>query len=319
LIPSTSQRLPQKTCGLFDTGFAGDAADVASLGLGVDSDIDQSLFTFGDPGPSTSQEPSNDDTKYNIPETVDATLDDWNFDLLDPLGDLEDPLGDSHLDAFINLETLLGENSFGGSSQMKVESAEVDPVIRFDATDLAVPVSDKLVPQTVASNQVVKPTRKRKAAVSSLDDNLFKIPDPMTYDASDSFEDHNYITKSDMVASPCESTHKTKVIGKGKKGTLKRKRVASTASDCSEVSSTSSNFETDDQTDCLDKQSIRRIKNNIASKRSREQRKQKFVDMDNEAEELEKANDVLRNKIVELEKLAKEMKELLVAKMSGKA
>jgi len=41
--------------------------------------------------------------------------------------------------------------------------------------------------------------------------------------------------------------------------------------------------------------------------------------MDNEAEELEKANDVLRNKIVELEKLAKEMKELLVAKMSGNA
>lgn len=319
MIPSTSQRLPRKTCGLFDTGFAGDAADVASLGLGVDGDIDQSFFTFGDPGPSTSQEPANDATKFNIPETVDSTLDDWNFDLLDPLGgledplaDLEDPLGDSRLDAFIDLESLLGENSFGESSQMKVETAEVEPVISFDAA-----VSDSfLVPEAVTSTQVVKPIRKRKAVVSNLDDNLFKIPDPMTYGASDS-DDHNYITKSPMSLSE-RANNKTKVFGKGKT-TLKRKRVASTTSDCSEVSSTSSSFEADEQVDGLDKQSIRRIKNNIASKRSREQRKQKFVDMDNEAEELEKANDALRNKIVELEKRAKEMKELLVAKMSGKA
>jgi len=315
LIPSTSQRLPRKTCGLFDTGFAGDAADVTSLGLGVDGDIDQSLFTFGDPGPSTSQGPPNDVTKYNIPETVDTALDDWNFDLLDPLGDLEDPLGDTRLDAFVNLETFLGENTFGENSQMK-EVAEVTPVISFEATDFAVPDTVE-VPQTVTNVQVVKPTRKRKAAVSDLDNSLFKTPVPPTYEVSDSIEDHNYITKSQIVSTLCESSPKTKSIGKGK-GPLKRKRVASNVSDCSEVSSTSSSFEPDEQAEGLDKQSIRRIKNNIASKRSREQRKQKFVDMDNEAEELEKANEVLRNKIVELEKLAKEMKELLVAKMSGK-
>jgi len=60
------------------------------------------------------------------------------------------------------------------------------------------------------------------------------------------------------------------------------------------------------------------IKNNIASKRSREQRKQKFAEMDDEAEKLEIENERLRIKIVELEKMAKEMKAVLVAKMAGK-
>ena len=68
----------------------------------------------------------------------------------------------------------------------------------------------------------------------------------------------------------------------------------------------------------VDTKSIRRQKNNIASKRSREQRKQKFSDLDREAEELVEKNAQLRLKISELEKVAKEMKAVLVAKMAGK-
>lgn len=62
----------------------------------------------------------------------------------------------------------------------------------------------------------------------------------------------------------------------------------------------------------------RRQKNNIASKRSRETRKQKFQSMEGKATELEEANAELRQRIVHLEALAKEMKDILVQKLAGK-
>lgn len=62
----------------------------------------------------------------------------------------------------------------------------------------------------------------------------------------------------------------------------------------------------------------RRDKNNVASRRSREIRKRKFVDMESKADELVVENEKLQLKIVELEKLAKEMKTILVSKLSGK-
>jgi hypothetical protein len=60
----------------------------------------------------------------------------------------------------------------------------------------------------------------------------------------------------------------------------------------------------------------RRKKNNIASKRSRETRKCKFVEMDEQSLKLEKANVELRKRIEELESLTRRMKEALVEKLS---
>jgi hypothetical protein len=61
----------------------------------------------------------------------------------------------------------------------------------------------------------------------------------------------------------------------------------------------------------------RRKKNNIASKRSREIRKNKFLEMDTETDQLEQANVDLRKRIELLENLTKRMKEALVAKLSA--
>jgi len=61
----------------------------------------------------------------------------------------------------------------------------------------------------------------------------------------------------------------------------------------------------------------RRMKNNIASKRSRETRKTKFLEMDDEATKLEQSNEDLRKRIELLESLTKRMKEALVAKLSA--
>lgn len=62
----------------------------------------------------------------------------------------------------------------------------------------------------------------------------------------------------------------------------------------------------------------RRIKNNIASKRSRYIRKMKFVEMESEADRLIQENQKMRLKIEELEQLAKEMKSALINKLAEK-
>ena len=90
----------------------------------------------------------------------------------------------------------------------------------------------------------------------------------------------------------------------------KRKRKISEISDCSETIYTG-----DDNK--LTKYLERRRKNNIASKRSRETRKSKFLSMDEQADELERSNTELRQRIEQLESLTKRMKEALVAKLSA--
>jgi len=61
----------------------------------------------------------------------------------------------------------------------------------------------------------------------------------------------------------------------------------------------------------------RRQKNNVASKRSRETRKQKYVDMEQKSLELEKENKELEIKVKEMELLTKKMKDILVKRLSG--
>lgn len=60
----------------------------------------------------------------------------------------------------------------------------------------------------------------------------------------------------------------------------------------------------------------RRMKNNIASKRSRNTRKQKYVNMEEEAERLETLNRMLEHKVTELETLASSMKASLIQRLA---
>jgi len=63
----------------------------------------------------------------------------------------------------------------------------------------------------------------------------------------------------------------------------------------------------------------RRRKNNIASKRSRETRKEKFSSMEQKAADLERDNAKLREKVTELEALTKRMREILIQRMVKKS
>jgi len=61
----------------------------------------------------------------------------------------------------------------------------------------------------------------------------------------------------------------------------------------------------------------RRRKNNAASKRSRETKKNRMVEMEQQAIHIEKENERLRERLVELDRLTKLMKSLLVQKVSS--
>ena len=105
---------------------------------------------------------------------------------------------------------------------------------------------------------------------------------------------------------------------------LKRARTATVTSESdaeSVVSSTSTAFGVVPTMGKDHKYLERRRKNNIASRRSRETRKQKFASMDKQAEELEARNAELRVKVAELEKLTKLMKDTLIQQLAkaGKA
>lgn len=67
----------------------------------------------------------------------------------------------------------------------------------------------------------------------------------------------------------------------------------------------------------LDKQTVRRLKNNIASKHARAARRQKEQDLFQQEEELEKSNAELCKQVQELEQLTTTLRKVLVAKLSG--
>ena len=116
--------------------------------------------------------------------------------------------------------------------------------------------------------------------------------------------DHNHYTRKSSPVRP-----------------LKRARTATVTSESDAESVVSSTSFAVVPSSKDNKYLERRRKNNIASRRSRETRKQKFVNMDRQAEELEAQNAKLRIKVAELEKLTKIMKDILVAQLAnaGKA
>jgi len=321
MISNTSPRLPQKTCGLFDTGLAGDAAVVASLpalqanqepsvkvevldpaaaaveglkswaiglcpdpaavGQGKEAEVSQAPLNFLSGGDAFIAAEGN-----QLVSNDNDGLEDWGLDFLDPLGGLDDPA----MDAFMDLGPLLGNNLL----DVVPEAAEPAPVLPSQPEQQGY--------QFAEVEPVIQFSTVHEPAFTAVTEPVIKAePEP--------------VSKAKGRKRKRQSSNESKAPA------TKVKKVAAATVESQDPSfdhdyvsqSTSSG-----RADNMDKQTARRIKNNIASKRSREQRKQKFAEMDDEAEKLEIENERLRIKIVELEKMAKEMKAVLVAKMAGK-
>ncbi|KAH9494832.1 hypothetical protein Btru_017937 [Bulinus truncatus] len=296
MISSTSARSPLKTSGLFDTGLAGGALDVTSLDSSDISDLFSSATTYSI---DDADEPSTSKADFSTHFLMD------NWDLLDPLTDLEaDPLGDGSLEAFVNLDNFLTGDSFFD------DELEVHPVIDIPSSEMKQKVGEHVTTANVTGdlNESSSTDRHRKRKLAKISQketviktNLFEIPVKVEdILVLDTYLDHDYTAKQMKLSQNCDQA----VVSSRK------------SSDC--VNNEFSLELPVEENGITDKQAVRRMKNNVASKRSREQRKQKFVEMDQEAEQLIIANENLRKKIVELELLAQQMKAELVAKMSGK-
>ena len=150
----------------------------------------------------------------------------------------------------------------------------------------------------VVSSSTLDQSRKRKLAVSEVVEgpgdyvtvnvmDLEQLPDSST-------SDHDYVSKKPRLESTSYEIESPSPV----------------------VIASSSSTET--STTPKTKYRERRDKNNAASRRSRQIRKMKYVEMEGEADILEANNENLRKKIVELEKLAKFMKAELIKKMTEK-
>lgn len=117
--------------------------------------------------------------------------------------------------------------------------------------------------------------------------------------------------------TPSTNPDHSDYTSKGQRG-RKRSRLTSVAESVGSVSEEGEGVvSTTEPAPPLSKYKERRVKNNIASKRSRETRKQKFVQMEDQTLELERSNAELRVKIEQLEKLTKQMKDTLVQRLVG--
>ena len=148
---------------------------------------------------------------------------------------------------------------------------------------------------TVVLSSAPDQTRKRKLAVSEV------VVEPNDYVA---------VNMVDEEQLPDSSTSDHDYV-------IKKPRLESTSHEIESPSPVPSSSSIESSTP-KNKYRERRDKNNAASRRSRQIRKMKFVEMEVEADHLEATNDKLREKIEELEKLAKFMKAELIKKMTEK-
>ncbi|KAL8618442.1 hypothetical protein ACOMHN_049859 [Nucella lapillus] len=220
-----------------------------------------------------------------LASTLDQEDDDLDMDVFGDLGNGLDPLGDESLDSFTDLTALLSEhNAF--FDQLKVEAVESFSGIGTDADAAA----------------TTQPSLKRsfdemEAESADLDLLTARVGMPTAPNL-----DHDYSSKRPRMSAATEEPASAQEIS-----------LPSTAAP-SPTPSTSFTFAEPAE----NKSRNRREKNNIASKRSREIRKKKVAGMESEADQLIGDNARMEKRIAELEKLAKKMKEILVAKMAGK-
>ncbi|PVD36091.1 hypothetical protein C0Q70_03062 [Pomacea canaliculata] len=190
-----------------------------------------------------------------------------------------DPLADDSMDSFVDLSCFMG-------NAMETYKDQDDAAATSEST---CPIDEGMM-----NNKVLK---RRFSAVSLVDSSL---AEPLVIEKP-SCHDHAYVAK------------------RSKKSELKEELSVENDHSVSFCTNPESPLPSTSHTKVSENRyRNRREKNNIASKRSREVRKQKFVDMEKEASRLEIENASLEKRIVELEQLAKQMKEILVAKMAGK-
>jgi len=131
---------------------------------------------------------------------------------------------------------------------------------------------------------------------------------------------HNHPSPTVEYTTEVKNGFNTKSINKRRKHNFVKRKMNKKKSRChgEVVRSTNKTAVGDDTLDIekLRKYMERRKKNNLASKRSREIRKSKLLEIDTETVKLEKCNKELREHLEQLENLTEKLKEALLKKLA---
>lgn len=207
------------------------------------------------------------------------------------------------------------------SNGEKMADAAAEEITVIQTSDALTLLTQELLQSSVSIVPVASPTSVENVASSS--ENISTV----TVDIADIFSLSDDLGHAHNVSLPSEGGVCTVSLESSAhvQSNQKRKRVNS-ADVCKPPSKRVKYENLDKESDydefmsissTLDKQTVRRLKNNIASKHARAARRQKEQDLFQQEEELEKSNAELRKQVQELEQLTTTLRKVLVAKLSG--
>ena len=207
------------------------------------------------------------------------------------------------------------------SNGEKMADTAAEEITVIQTSDALTLLTQELLQSSVSIVPVASPTSVENVASSS------EYISTVTVDIADIFSLSDDLGHAHNVSLPSESGVCTvsQESSAHVQSNQKRKRVNS-ADVCKSPSKKVKyeNFDKERDYDefmsissTLDKQTVRRLKNNIASKHARAARRQKEQDLFQQEEELEKSNAELRKQVQELEQLTTTLRKVLVAKLSG--
>ena len=207
------------------------------------------------------------------------------------------------------------------SNGEKMADTAAEEITVIQTSDALTLLTQELLQSSVSIVPVASPTSVENVASSS------EYISTVTVDIADIFSLSDDLGHAHNVSLPSESGVCTvsQESSAHVQSNQKRKRVNS-ADVCKSPSKKVKYENLDKESDydevmsissTLDKQTVRRLKNNIASKHARAARRQKEQDLFQQEEELEKSNAELRKQVQELEQLTTTLRKVLVAKLSG--
>ena len=166
-------------------------------------------------------------------------------------------------------------------------------------------------------------TQELTTECSSLPEVSELTPSTLTVDLDELFSFSAALGLADSVVLPsvgasCESVAgPTEVLAKAEPQPERKRAGSSENPNPPNKKSKCGNVDNNSFSEELDKRTVRRLKNNVASKHARAARKQKEQELFQQEEELEKSNAELRKQLKELELLTTSLRKVLVEKLSG--
>lgn len=332
VIPSDVRQLDEVTLETESTAKCTEPASPCSEIIDVvslESDLEVPL-----PSDSLSDE------AFSLKSIIDiVTMDEGSIKIPSPSGSLSDEALSP--ESIIDVVTMdegsikipspsgsLSDEAFSPESILDVGAMDEDSVSEESVTVRLDCDQDKPSVQPVTDEIMVIQTSDPLTLLTQELTNSSSLPEineltPSTLDLDELFSFPVPLGLSDCAVLPGIADSNESMVGLSEvavKAKPRPKRKITCSSERSNTPAKKAKHDGVDVNSCheeLDKRTIRRLKNNIASKHARASRKQKELELFQKEEELEKSNAELCKQVKELELLTCSLRKVLVEKLSG--